>query len=338
MRWPGMTPSFKDHGIVYHTFIPTDREHFYRHGRRSIRTGLLYAVSCLRIFGYKFDVIVVNMFPFLHLPALKLYCKLTGCKLIIDVAEVWTRDYWTKYIHSTFFGNVAYILSTYFFRSADFYICNPGITKDRLISEGIGNKHIEVFSPVLDDAALAGIKNTTKKEKQVIFIGRLIKEKRVHLFLEVFEKARKLVPGIRAVIVGDGPEKKAIALEIRKRRLGNSVELKPFFEKKTDMYREAARSSVFLQTSSREGLSTSTLESIALGTPVIVPDDTPLPPEVKRLCNVTSAGGMPGLIKKIVTSKNKQSFIKNREGLQQFYASRVGDFYREAFERMGLFE
>jgi len=335
MRWPGMKSEFTDHGISYHAFIDTDKETFYSHGRRSIRVSLLFVISCFRIFGYRFDVIVANMFPFLHLPVLKLYCKLTGCRLVIDVAEVWTRDFWVNYIGG-FVGGLAYEFSEYFFRSADFYICNADATKNRLIAEGVGSKIIGVFSPILDDMAMARIRRSAKKTNQIVFVGRLIKEKRVDLLLRVLARTKEQMPDIRAVIIGDGPEKKAIAKEITRLGLSKNVRLLPFFKDANRMYKEIACSSLFLQMSGREGLSRSTLESIALGTPVVAPKDTPLPEEVSRMCQIAGIDSMPALIKKITRTKNPSKYIRNSDGLAQFYSSSIPAFYSEAFRRMGL--
>ncbi len=336
MKWPGMKRRFTDRGIHYHAFLDTDAEHFYRHRRRSIRTAVLYVISCTRIFRYRFDAIIVNMFPFLHLPILKLYCKITGCKLIIDVAEVWTEDYWAKYLGSEFFGSLAYSFSTYFFRSANYYICNSHHTSRRLVSEGINPDIIGVFSPILNDKELAKIKG--QKKKQLIFVGRLIREKRVELFLDVVAKARTLVPGLKALIIGKGPEEGEIRSKIATMGLDGAISMVKGFSDIKKVYMEMANSIAFLQLSSREGLSRVTLESVAVGTPVIAPSDTPLPDEVRTLCQVTSLQAMPALIKRIAKSSNKASFISHADTLSQFYTSRIPDFYKKAFDQMGLMQ
>ena len=95
-----MRPSFVYKNVHYHTFHDIRHDRFYRHGRRSIREAVLFTLYTLTLFRYRFDVIQVNQFPYFQIPIVKVYCMLTGCKMIIDAVEVWDREYWVKYLAS----------------------------------------------------------------------------------------------------------------------------------------------------------------------------------------------------------------------------------------------
>lgn len=140
-RWKGMDSEFTDRGIRYHTFHSIGNDKFYRHGRRSIREALVFS-GLLRIFRYRFKVIQSNQFPVVHLPVLKLYCVLSGCKLIIDVHEVWDKDYWTTYLGS-FMGTMANVYARMALRLGDRYIANSSVTALKLEQLGIGKQKVD---------------------------------------------------------------------------------------------------------------------------------------------------------------------------------------------------
>jgi glycosyltransferase involved in cell wall biosynthesis len=89
-------------------------------------------------------------------------------------------------------------------------------------------------------------------------------------------------------------------------------------------------------TSEREGLSVITLESIALGTPVVVPKGAVLPAEVRELCVVRDDASLPDTILEMLSSNDKGSFIPNRKRIENFYATRTVQFYTYLFDRLGL--
>jgi len=336
LRWPGMRKDFIHKGIHYHAFHKTDKNKFYRHGRRSIRVAIAFSLSILRIFGYRFDVIEANLFPILHIPILKAYCKLTGCRLILDVAEVWDKDYWITYL-GPFAGNLAYVYATLFLKSADFYIANSLDTAERLFRNGINREIVEVFSPVIDDKRL---KRTggVKRSRQIIFSGRLIKEKRLDKFIEIVNRLKKRAVKVDAKIIGAGPEKTKIRRLIRNNGLADIVEIAPFYNEaeKNRLYKDIKSSSVFLQMSEREGLSIIVLESLALGTPVVLPSYSPIPSDVKEMCVVVSERLLPSKIMEILDSRNKSAFIRNSVMLGRFSTSNIESFYSRVFTELGI--
>lgn len=336
LQWPGMPKKdFKHNGIMYHTLHKITTEKFYRHGRRSIREALVFSLGLFRIFFYKFDYIEANEFPILHIPLLKLYCMLNNCRLILDVHEVWDKGYWNSYL-GAILGFLANLYASAALRLADAYIANSSITASGLHSLGIGKDRIMVFSPVIDDAQLSRVRKT-KESKSVIFSGRLIKEKRLDKWVHTIKAASRLARGLKGVIIGDGPEKASILEAIKGAGLGHTIEMRDFYrtEAKLQLYRRIKESRMLLQMSEREGLSIIVLESLALGTPVVLPDYSPIPDEVKKMCVVCSERDMPRMVARIANSRDKGSFIRNREMLERFSSSHTNAFYRELFRKLG---
>ncbi len=332
MRWPGMERSFVKDGIHYHAAIPMSREKFYRHGRRSIRGSVIFALSMFRIFWHgRYDVIEANMFPVLHLPVVKLYSKLTGCKLIIDVVEAWKKSYWTEYLGPVL-GRLAYLYASFFLGSGNAYIANSTLTAQALSREGVDKDRVRVFAPVLDDAEFEKLRKGAKRKRRIIVTSRLIKEKRLDKWLEMIKETRKLVPGTKALLVGSGPELPKLKRKIAALKLGKVVEIKPFFENRIGALKEIADSSVFLLMSEREGLSISTLESLGLGVPVIIPDYSPIPGEVKSMCIVATEDEIPERLAEILKSRDPGKYISNRDNLQLFSISKTKSFYDDMFK------
>ena len=341
MRWPGMKPNFTYKGIEYHTYHKISYERLFSHGRRSIWHALMFSINMIKIFGYKFDVIEANAFPYLHLPVVKLYCKLTGCKLIIDVAEIWDKSYWDAYLGKRL-SSMAFTFVHYFFGSADMYTINSSYDVEaKLRAMGIGEHRIGgVFAPVVDTETLSKIKklHTKYARHSIVFSGRLIKDKRVDKLLKILNKVASKMPDVKATIIGDGPEEADMRMTIKQMGIESNVKLKPFYkyEEKSKLYSDIADSALFLMMSEREGLSIITLESIALGTPVVLPDYSPIPKEVRRMCVVDAEVELPDKIIEMLKSSDKSKYIKHKEDLYMFSAARTNEFYDKIFKRLGL--
>jgi glycosyltransferase involved in cell wall biosynthesis len=333
LRWPGMKKEFVRDGVSFHTFHSVTNERFYRHGRRSIREALVFSFGLFRLFAHKFDYIQANEFPVLHLPLLWLYCKLYRCKLILDVAEVWDKEYWTSYL-GNIPGRLAHAWASTFITIADAYIANSSVTEAKLVKSGIAKRKIHVFTPVIDDRLMKSIK--PEDGKNVIFYGRLIKEKRMDTWLMMVKDAGRQVRNLKAVIIGKGPDEGRIRKLIGELGLKGVVEMRGFYSErdKRILFGRVKASDLLLQTSEREGLGLVALESLALGTPVVLPDYSPIPQEVKSMCIVEREDRIPHRIVEMLKSGNKAAYIRNSSNMKTFEISNVNKFYSDLFESL----
>jgi len=86
---------------------------------------------------------------------------------------------------------------------------------DALVADGIGRdvrlwaRGVDrgIFSPARRDLAWRRSMGIGDDAVVVAFVGRLVKEKGIDLFAEAVARARQSAPTIRALIVGDGPER-----------------------------------------------------------------------------------------------------------------------------------
>ncbi|OJT94523.1 MAG: hypothetical protein JJ59_00130 [Candidatus Micrarchaeum sp. AZ1] len=333
MRFSNMKTEFISDGIHYHAKIRADKKSFYVKGIRSSKEAARFALGLREMFKYEFDVVQANAFPLLHLPLVKLYCKLNKAKLMLDIAEVWDKEHWNKYIGNVK-GSIAHVYNSNVLKGADFYIANSSVTKEALLKLGINPNKITVFTPFLNMKLISNVK-VPKKSKSVIVAGRLIKEKRLDTFIEVMSNVIKDVPDAKGLIIGNGPEKNTLENMIHAKGLDKKIVMIKPYKEKLELYKAIKSSSVMLQMSEREGLSEIAIESIALGTPVILPDYTPIPKEVRDMCIVADEKEMPRLIAKALNGKGVYKKI-NKRNLKRYDIANINKYYSKIFKDMGI--
>lgn len=325
LRFPGMAESFTESGIHYIGVAPARASEIYRNGTRSIRLAGRFARHLpLYLRRYDLDLIYANSFPYLHLGYVKRYCRSHSCRLVLDVAEVWTLREWSYYL-GYIRGYAAYLYMRAALRGADVYVANSSTTARRLIDiAGVPKRKIRVFSPVIDINNLKKYRNE-RKSSTVIYAGRLIREKHAIEWCDAVAAAYSLDPKINGLIIGNGPERASISTHIKRNRY-SFIKMVPLIKDRVKLYRRISKSSVLLNMSEREGLSAISLESLALGTPVVLPDYTPIPNEVRRMCVVATPDKIPSVLAKIATSKGKSRFM-NKVSLSRFDVKRTNAFF-----------
>jgi len=112
--------------------------------------------------------------------------------------------------------------------------------------------------------------NTNRKEKDIDIIGAgsLIPLKQYDIFLETIARIKKQIPGIKATLIGKGPEKDRLQLLITQLELQSNVSLTgelPYHE----VLEQMQRAKVFLHPSSYEGFGVVSIEALYAGCHVI---------------------------------------------------------------------
>jgi glycosyltransferase involved in cell wall biosynthesis len=103
----------------------------------------------------------------------------------------------------------------------------------------------------------------------VVFVGRLAPIKQIDLLLRALAIVKREIPGIRAVIVGDGPQRQELETLAATLGLRDTVE---FAGQRADVSPILGRSRVFVLTSKTEGLSLALMEAMMAGLPAVVSD------------------------------------------------------------------
>ena len=151
-------------------------------------------------------------------------------------------------------------------RIANMRFCvSPSILQNRRDKDGVREEILQVVSngtpvPVIDE-------NRPIAETPFLgSVGRLVKQKNFCLFVDAVAALRAQGLPVRACIVGDGPERSAIAARIEQHGMHDVFQL-PGFDTNTDRwYRQF---DIYVNSSREEGQPISVLEAMAYSLPVV---------------------------------------------------------------------
>ena len=123
-----------------------------------------------------------------------------------------------------------------------------------------------IYNPVDTEKYLVKRKRTEDTDITFVHVARMMRQKNQALLLEAFAEARKRIPGLRLVMVGDGELRDSLHTRAEKTDLrgsviftGNVSNVKPYLED----------GDVFVLSSDYEGLPLSILEAMAAGLPIL---------------------------------------------------------------------
>ncbi|NOT49902.1 MAG: glycosyltransferase [Chitinophagaceae bacterium] len=107
-----------------------------------------------------------------------------------------------------------------------------------------------------------------EKDIDIIAAGSLIPLKRYDLFIDLIAEIKKKIPGIKARLIGNGPERQRIERLIHASDLQHNITLSNELSH-TELLKQMQRAKVFLHTSSFEGFGIVCIEALQAGAHVI---------------------------------------------------------------------
>jgi glycosyltransferase involved in cell wall biosynthesis len=232
-------------------------------------------------------------------------------------------------------GRLSYSYSKSAIKGADHYITISSTTTRNLAKFGIPRSKISEFAPAVDDSVIKRVKSEkAHASSTVLFSGRLIKEKRLDVWLRILSSATKSNGSINGLIVGSGPDRYNIDRQIWSLGLQSRVRIRNYYPDSAQLYRQIRDSLAVLHTSEREGLGILAIESVMLGTPVLIPQYSPIPDEVKGMCIVGSDKKLAQML--VSMSRGKSVRLKaDSKMLSKFSKSHVREFYARLFKKLG---
>ncbi|NJE03846.1 glycosyltransferase family 1 protein [Thermococcus sp. MV11] len=263
VHWFGMDWGGEPEGMIFH---PVGRwENLYSGGRRSVREAAYFAVKLLLKFRDEYDLIDCQQFPYLSCFSMRFHSSLKKIPLVVTWHEFW-GEYWLEYLGKS--GIVGMSIEDAMKGLGDVNVSVSKLTWKALVENGINST---LIPNGIDYGTIQKVP-PDEEEYDVAFVGRLIPEKNVPLLLEALAALKKEIRDIKAVIIGDGPERKS--LEARCKRLGleRNVVFKGFLESNDAVISHIKASKVFVLPSRREGFGIVALEANAAGIPVVTLD------------------------------------------------------------------
>lgn len=183
--------------------------------------------------------------------------------MVITWHEVW-GSYWKEYLGSL--GQIGEIVELSASKLCQTHISVSKSTKLGLFGMGVSKSNIHVIPNGVDLSYINSVK-PSQECPEILFVGRLIKEKNVDFLIKAMGLIRKKFPDIRCGIIGDGPERDRLETLAHQKAAGN-VKFFGFISdlEKISMMKSAE---VLAFPSTREGFGMVVLEAMACGLPVI---------------------------------------------------------------------
>jgi glycosyltransferase involved in cell wall biosynthesis len=128
---------------------------------------------------------------------------------------------------------------------------------------------IEVMSGGIEAGRYAAHGGLAGREFDLIFVGRLVRVKRVDVLLDAAARVARERPGLRVAIVGDGPLRGELEGQAADLGLARNVR---FLGHRDDVAAWLGRARVFALPSDSEGLALSVMEASTAGLPCVVSD------------------------------------------------------------------
>ncbi|MBO4273653.1 glycosyltransferase family 4 protein [Microbispora triticiradicis] len=196
------------------------------------------------------------------------------------------------------------------------------------ISSGVDLPRLEAFRA-----------RATPEPGLIVSVGSLVPVKNHALTIEAFRRLRAVRPGMRLVIVGEGPERARLERQASTER---GVEFTGHLPG-DEVYRLVSRAQVFVLSSCRlssvgEGVPTAALEALALGAAVVVSSDATLDPvvadrEAYRVFRSGSADDLLACLRSVLDGDEARARMTGRgraavAGLDwPLVAARIEDWY-----------
>jgi glycosyltransferase involved in cell wall biosynthesis len=263
--WEGNDIIFREdvtlHGIC-------TAQHLYSHGRRTIHEAISFGIALFfQLRKENYDIIDCQQFPYLSCIAAKYSRANNKIPLVITWHEVWGA-YWYTYLGIA--GILGKFIEWWVSRLTVSAVAVSATTAKnlmnlnnqtnvRIIQNGVDLKRINTILPH-DETC------------DIIFVGRLIKEKHVDLLVHAMGILSRENKKYQLLIIGEGPERERIVQLIRECSLDHHVRLIRFQENHDTILAHIKSAKICVLPSTREGFGIAALEALACGLPVVTVD------------------------------------------------------------------
>jgi glycosyltransferase involved in cell wall biosynthesis len=263
--WDGDAVLIRE-GVFLHGVCPAQKLYFGR--RRTIWQAIYFSIYLISpLLKERFDVIDCQQFPYFSCFSAKFFSKLKKIPLVITWHEVW-GDYWYEYLGWK--GVVGITTERLVARLTSENIAVSKTTAKNLKNLGLSHQ-ISIIPNGIDLTRIRSI-SPSSESWDIIFVGRLIKEKHADMLIHAVELLLHEFPDIRVLIIGEGPEYLKIKHLTDEKKMNDSIHLCGFYPNHDDLIAQLKSSKVFVLPSTREGFGIAALEALACGLPIVTVD------------------------------------------------------------------
>ena len=265
--WNGSEKTRIENGVKLHAIC---RYYDLYHGdRRTIKEGVMFGLACLKLIRVKFDVLDVDHMPFFPILSSWFVCTLRRRKFYGTWHEALSIEDWKKYMGRS--GHIAAMIERISIRLPHTIIAASSQTKELLATVHGRAERVGLVASGIDIGLIDSVQ-PAKIDCDVLYVGRLVKDKNVKLLVESIGEVAKQKEDISCVIVGKGIEKTRLKRLVSRRGLQKNVTFVEPLAESADVYSYMKAAKVFCLPSLREGFGIVALEAMGCGTPVITTD------------------------------------------------------------------
>jgi glycosyltransferase involved in cell wall biosynthesis len=234
----------------------------YVNGKRSISEALYFGLKLLSGLKHGVDFMDVQAFPYFSCFSSRIRSMASGASMAVTWHELW-GSYWFEYLGLK--GLAGWAIERAVSRLTSRHIAVSSVTRRSLEKIGI---HAEVIPNGIDFEHIGRV-GRSDEESDVVFAGRLVREKNVDLIIRALRILKNSIPDVKCLIIGDGPEKQALVRLSKSLGVDENIVFKGFLEDHDEVLALIKSSKVFVLPSTREGFGIVVLEANACGIPVV---------------------------------------------------------------------
>lgn len=265
MKWWDGPSTRREGRVTFHAVSPLYP--MYTGERRSFQEAIFFALGCLRLLWFRFDVLEADQFPNFHIFTLRIVTWIKRKSLTVTWHEVWGHDYWRQYLGSRT-AKIAWIVEWLSMRLPDHLTAASDQTAERLRAV-LGNRASICVVP--NGIDLDGIRNSYPDAARVdvVTVGRLLPHKNVATLLDSVALLQASGLEVTCRVIGEGPLREALHAQAQRLGIADLIDFRHDIWEQKDVYglMKAARVAVF--PTMREGFGIAVLEAIACGLPVV---------------------------------------------------------------------
>ena len=220
--WDGPADRTED-GIFLHGVGPPPVM-YGADGKRTVREALGFAARLLSgVREGRFDIIDCSATPYLPLYGCWLAARLSATPMVTTWHEFW-GEHWGEYLNNRpVVARLARSIEASAVRLGGRHVAVSAFTADRLVAAGLRAERVCVVGNGLSLDAFERV-SPPAAASDLVFVGRLIEDKRVDLVIEAVARLRQAFPALRCLIIGDGPERRTLEALVAERDLRDQVQ------------------------------------------------------------------------------------------------------------------
>jgi len=265
--WAGPLKTKVESGVHLHAIC--NYHEMYKGDRRTIREGLLFGLACFKLFRVRFDILDVDQMPFFPIFSAWVVCAVRRRRLYATWHEALSDKEWVEYMGAT--GMVAAFIERICTRLPYHITAASAHTQELLATVHGRVKGVGLVASGIDQSLLETTPSASLR-CDVLYVGRLVKDKHVEKLISAVDIIHKTRPDVRCVIIGQGVERQRLEREVRLFDLEANVTFLDPLPKAADVYSYMKAAKVFCSPSVREGFGIASLEALGSGTPVVTID------------------------------------------------------------------